>query len=455
MSCSCPDFESTCLVESYDSEDAMIGMRCADLDQEILAEDSEETTENEYTGFRDCAICLETLQGEMTFVIPCGHVFHTQCYRNWSETRYEGRKELQCACCKEPEKNSFHVCKDYKCAVCRQSIYKSHQPMIFTVPDKRLVHDACWTRFQQYGKPFFQGQQKGVFSKKESKYVSFHGTPVDKVFDVYLFDSEDALEELGEDTLSVFLKSLATTLISQDGALSDKIGALRKLILMVRPAGTEYCPSRVDEFLDALETDPTRQTVLAAMNHADLVLATASIMQQHHPNDTSAESKQCFEFSRFLLVLLCVNHDDNCRNFVQSGGFEVMLFHNFTKGSTSDDPIGGLKIIVDVFLYCEQRKRSSRQPTLVQSGCIEATLASMKRHADIPTVQWIGARFLLELATLTKPRVLSVLQPKWHQLCRERILKGSDILYNALEIHRHRKEVVQVVGRLLLALGAV
>ena len=35
----------------------------------------------------------------MTFIAPCGHVFHSDCYHAWNKARYTAHHALQCATC--------------------------------------------------------------------------------------------------------------------------------------------------------------------------------------------------------------------------------------------------------------------------------------------------------------------------------------------------------------------
>ena len=49
---------------------------------------------------RECPICLDHLINTETIWLPCGHLFHWNCIKQWIAKEYEDKKECQCPTCR-------------------------------------------------------------------------------------------------------------------------------------------------------------------------------------------------------------------------------------------------------------------------------------------------------------------------------------------------------------------
>lgn len=317
------------------------------------------------SGFRDCTVCLETLhdanngsdkQRKMTFIIPCGHVFHTDCYHTWNKTRFlsmSGKRGdgsngiagsqkkkmlLQCATCNGPVAASYYVVSDYNCILCRQSIYESQHAVTFTVPDHRLVHTECWLLFNHHRDeqsasscnndddlhPQKQhpslltrrwrqssysnnSHRHSIFAAKSSSssaatalVFSFRGQPVTEAHRVFLF-----AEDTAEKGLASLLAGLVQVLLNNDEGPATTHGkevALQQLLDMVTVttnSATSTTPPAITAaalpaVLAAMHASPTRQAAVAAMSRAGIVGAIAETLrqQQHYQQQQQQQRDQ-------------------------------------------------------------------------------------------------------------------------------------------------------------------
>jgi Zinc finger, C3HC4 type (RING finger) len=429
-------------------------------------------------GFRDCSICLEPLyqlcevvdnendhavaaeslpsppppQRKMTFIVPCGHAFHTDCFRNWNQSRIgqERWPPLQCATCNGSIKDSYYVVKDYTCAVCRLSLYQSQHQVMFTLPDHCLVHSECWTLFQRHGKAKLlwnradtQAAARGPFwwrcwgspmsstmARTTTQSVSFRGLPITQTHKVFLFQDQNA--SAADNDWTRQLRDWAATLAAPHIATTDKLAALDRLLfhgahaLPLDIVSAAKPPNANDGATDVLLHDivtlstvcrdidqcPIRSTAVAAM--AEFVIPAifqaleplalprqdcASPLWDNHDDDTLY--RQCC----ILLALMCWNDVGYCQMAVTSGAFVRMLFGVSNKVSSKLDPTEwfGLQVALTAFVQCANETMIAADPPkqttipVVAAGIVPALLEAMQAQADQVHIQWLGLEFLAAL----------------------------------------------------------
>ena len=109
----------------------------AAADDVSLTVEHSDGTDCSHGSFRDCSVCLEILHNcydaeqkerKMTFIVPCGlrtRLSHGLLSHVEQKTRFTGGQALQCATCNGPATASYYVMADYRCILCRQSVYAS------------------------------------------------------------------------------------------------------------------------------------------------------------------------------------------------------------------------------------------------------------------------------------------------------------------------------------------
>jgi RING-like zinc finger len=412
-------------------------------------------------GFRDCSVCLETLydpelERKMTFIMPCGHVFHTSCYHTWNMTRFIGGKTLQCATCNGPAARSYYVMDDYNCILCRQSMYASQNAVSFTLPDKRLVHSECWCLFQEHGTSAFHASSwRGVFPSKQPEQFSFRGLPIKQVRRVFLF-ADDCSDNKG---LSVLLNDMAQTLLRANNNTDDdgqaQAATLQQLLEMLTVSELPTVDN-LEGILPEVVSSPIRQTVMVAMFQAGMVAAIAkAVLQQQSVDGLSHRSRDFYEKACLVWALLCSNHSGNCAQLVESGGLAAMLFGCSTSIGVSpplqERPLG-LRIALTAFVNSHGTKTTMTEPVVVVSAHgVEAVLAELTMRPNEADVQWAGMTFLAELAGRIKSmafRNLGLGQSQRLKLLT--LLENVEPLFRqAAKLHSNNAAIVEVVVRLL------
>lgn len=400
---------------------------------------------NSHCGFRDCSICLENLhpnhdaaatERKMTFIVPCGHVFHTNCYHTWNKARFMGSQTFQCATCNGPVTASYYVVPDYHCVMCRQSIYQSQHAVTFTIPDHRLVHTECWSLFQVYGKAALiarqqqqqQHRQWRVTKRVATTAVSFRGVPVTSMYRVFLFNSDTDDNNEAKD-FTTLLRRLANEIANRSSTKTQKLCALKQLLSMVIVDGSNCngddsgSPLTIDNFPAALvasQQSPTRRTVIFVME--GIVNAVAKALQQDgdgvHPDKAvlSLGQESIHEQCCILLSVLCATSVVHCQHIVESGALVDMLFPKpFSSSSFSHEMSLGLQMALTAFvqqpLVCPT---PSHQLPIVAAGAIPVILEVMRDRVSDAFAQWVGLIFLTRVVLETDAWTSNSV--KWSQI---------------------------------------
>ena len=73
----------------------------------------------------DCALCLQNMSGKLVRILPCGHIFHNNCFQKQLLSNIDAK---------------------YTCSLCRMNIYKSlpafEKPAILFKPSENDTNDS-------------------------------------------------------------------------------------------------------------------------------------------------------------------------------------------------------------------------------------------------------------------------------------------------------------------------